>query len=1107
MDAGGLRAFAASCPPCARCRNSSRIPPEHKLLQAFVLRKSLCRKTAQSRSSRKASIVVATNAAVADDAATVVLGVWWLRFRDMGSLVRSSVSSFSQGALLQAKAKTISHGDESPGALDTVVTKRWRCEDVGTSMETRTTSGRLASTSGSRPNGSRRFNRNMDGAEIESLEILARQETSVVNAQNALPHRQARFKPSLSKKCIPAPGIRSSEGVEEIGTRSNAASLQGQSSQSTVTNGGNCRSLSDASTSTTAVIEHVIDVAGKTILGMDHTSGAVGCTIGLNVTIGAVDYFPSASTSLENGILSDQEDRLNLSTNLNKVSAWEEEAPAQLASGIVNPNSISEAKKSSMESIQKQLSSLTGRKGMRERGGLLGKAIVRRDLIQLPDNIEAVLPVNPKKDPAEYLFLYRKLLGAGRLQDCVAILESIDEYSILNMDKVNPHEFYSACKRRRALKEAFRFSRLVGRKSLRNYNMLLSVCAQSQDASAACRVLEMVRNAGLQADCIFYTTLISACAKAGRIDLMFKFLNEMETEGIDANVQTFGAMIDGCARAGDVPKAFGIYKKMLNQNVKPDRVIFNTLITACGRAGALLRAFEVLADMRDEPDPVALDHFTYGALIAACARAGEVERAFEVYKRMRSSKVAGTAECYTAAVHACRQKGYLKFALSIYEDMQKDGVLPDEVFFCALIDVAGHARKLDTAFAILREMKSTGISPGPSSYNTLMVVCSNVGNAEGAMHVYEEIKDLGLKLTVSTLNALVASLCAGRQLDCALTVLQEFRIAGVMPNKDTYSILLAACEREDQASIALKLYNHSKDDFLQPTLKMCNSILDLCIRRIETGALPPHDPRFLNIHTNEDDVVLHQYWTSQGLVVYNDLISAGLIPTLGIISQVLGCLRVSAISSQHILYTQRSANSFRNSEIPTTISVEDACGMYLPRALTLYEDATTLGVIRIVNYAAVPISVDMRNVPVYAGEVGMLTLLKDLKHRHDKGLYLNSVKLIFSVELKEAFTARGGFRRIQVPSRTGEAVMTLLRKLRIKYEGHESSGDVTISTSAIRNWLRISQSAPQKARNLQAVETNSLSCKAGSLAASVSRSKRRLSHYCLRAALENAPVV
>lgn len=76
---------------------------------------------------------------------------------------------------------------------------------------------------------------------------------------------------------------------------------------------------------------------------------------------------------------------------------------------------------------------------------------------------------------------------------------------------------------------------------------------------------------------------------------------------------------------------------------------------------------------------------------------------------------------------------------------------------------------------------------------------------------------------------------------------------------------------------------------------------------------------------------------NQGLVVYDDLISAGLIPTLGIISQVLGCLRKSSESSQHILYEERSSNSFRSSEIPTTISVEDACGIYLPRALTIYE--------------------------------------------------------------------------------------------------------------------------------------------------------------------------
>lgn len=48
--------------------------------------------------------------------------------------------------------------------------------------------------------------------------------------------------------------------------------------------------------------------------------------------------------------------------------------------------------------------------------------------------------------------------------------------------QVNPHDFYSACKKSRAVKEAFRFSQLA-KKSLRNYNMLLSVCAQARDAS------------------------------------------------------------------------------------------------------------------------------------------------------------------------------------------------------------------------------------------------------------------------------------------------------------------------------------------------------------------------------------------------------------------------------------------------------------------------------------------------------------------------------------------------------------------------------------------------------------------------------------------------
>lgn len=210
----------------------------------------------------------------------------------------------------------------------------------------------------------------MSGVEIERLEVLAKRETS---AQTHVPRRQAQCKPSLTIRPKKCPGIRSSEGVEE------------SSSQSKV----QCRSLSDASSSTTSVIEHLID-----------DTAVSDCIIGLNVTIDAVDYF-SASTSLS--------EQVNLSTNLDNVSPLKE-ASVPFA---FNPNFISEVqKKTSMVNIQKQLSSLTCRKRTGERGSC--KVIARGDLIQLPEKIEDVLPVNPNKDPAEYLFLYAKLLGAGR---------------------------------------------------------------------------------------------------------------------------------------------------------------------------------------------------------------------------------------------------------------------------------------------------------------------------------------------------------------------------------------------------------------------------------------------------------------------------------------------------------------------------------------------------------------------------------------------------------------------------------------------------------------------------------------------------------------------
>ncbi|KAL6978029.1 Cation-independent mannose-6-phosphate receptor CI-MPR [Sarracenia purpurea var. burkii] len=294
------------------------------------------------------------------------------------------------------------------------------------------------------------------------------------------------------------------------------------------------------------------------------------------------------------------------------------------------------------------------------------------------------MEANDKHHPSQQISTYNHLLKNGRLLDCLDLLEDMERKGLLDMDKVYHVRFFKNCQRQRAVKEAFRFTKLIPNPTLSTFNMLMSVCACCQDSEGAFVVMQLVQDAGLKADCKLYTTLISTCAKSGKVDAMFKVFHEMVNAGVEPNVHTYGALIDGCAKAGQVAKAFGAYGIMRSKKVKPDRVVFNALITACGQSGAIDRAFDVLAEMSAEVQPVDPDHITIGALIKACANAGQIDRARQVYNMIHQYNIKGTPEVYTIAVNSCSQTGDWEFACIVYSDMTRKGVIPDEVFLSTL---------------------------------------------------------------------------------------------------------------------------------------------------------------------------------------------------------------------------------------------------------------------------------------------------------------------------------------------------------------------------------------------------------------------------------------
>ncbi|KAF3434611.1 hypothetical protein FNV43_RR21696 [Rhamnella rubrinervis] len=669
------------------------------------------------------------------------------------------------------------------------------------------------------------------------------------------------------------------------------------------------------------------------------------------------------------------------------------------------------------------------------------------------------LHVNERHHTSEQLSAYNHLLKNGRLIDSIELLEDMQKRGLLDMNKVYHAKFFKICKSQKAVNEAFRYIKLITNPTLSAYNMLMSVCASSQDSEGAFQALQLAQEGGLKADCKLYTTLISTCAKSGKVDAMFEVFNEMVNAGVEPSLHTYGALIDGCARAGQVAKAFGAYGIMRSKNVKPDRVVFNALITACGQSGAVDRAFDVLSEMEMETQPIDPDHITVGALMKACMNAGQVDRARDVYKMIHKYNIKGTPEVYTIAVNCCSETGDWEFARNVYDDMSRKGVIPDEMFLSALIDVAGHAGNLDDAFEILQEALNRGIHIGIMSYSSLMGACCNAKNWQKAMELYEDLKSMKLKLTVSTVNALITALCDGDQLQNAMEVLSEMKALGLCPNSITYSMLVVASEKKNDLEAGLMLFSQAKKDGVAPNLIICRCITGMCLRRFEKACTLGEPVLSL------DSVRLQvkNKWTSSALMVYRETIRAGVLPTSEVLSQVLGCLQLpydASLKKRIIENMGVSADILRPSKLCSLI---DGFCEYDPCAFSLLEEAASLGIVQCVSFKQSPVVVDARKLEIHTAEVYLLTVFKGLKHRLAAGSTLPNITILLPVE-KTQILSTNGEKTITLAGRVGQAVAALLRRLRLPYQGNESNGKIRINGLAMKRWLQPKIDTPLNGR-------------------------------------------
>merc|ERR1719399_2046516 len=139
-----------------------------------------------------------------------------------------------------------------------------------------------------------------------------------------------------------------------------------------------------------------------------------------------------------------------------------------------------------------------------------------------------------------------------------------------------------------------------------------------------------------------YNALIDACARNAGTDRIAQLLADMKQRGIKANLITYSTVLKGHCLRGDIRAAFDVLNEMRAQtNFKPDEIMYNTLLDGCAQASLVEEGLRILK------------------LMQACLTNKNLQKALSVLERMGRDKLRPEMRTISSLIRTCISHGLL----------------------------------------------------------------------------------------------------------------------------------------------------------------------------------------------------------------------------------------------------------------------------------------------------------------------------------------------------------------------------------------------------------------------------------------------------------------
>ncbi|KAJ4792736.1 Pentatricopeptide repeat-containing protein [Rhynchospora pubera] len=323
------------------------------------------------------------------------------------------------------------------------------------------------------------------------------------------------------------------------------------------------------------------------------------------------------------------------------------------------------------------------------------------------------------------------------------------------------------------------------------YNAMMGVYARTGRFAKVRKLLDSMRDHGLEPDLVSFNTLINARSKAHSLGpgVALQLLNDVRRSGLRPDTITYNTLISACSQNTNLEDAMKVFEEMLKSECQPDLWTYNAMISVCGRCSMAQEAERLFDELHVKgfiPDAV-----TYNALLYSFARAGDVAKVEKVCNEMVHAGFKKDEITYNTIINMYGKRGRLDIAFCLYNEMKIDGCDPDVFTYTVLIDLLGKAERVLEASEVMSRMVEAGLKPNVKTFNALICGYAKAGMRIEAKKTFDHMIRSGIEPDCMAYSVMLDVLLrSDGEIRKVMELYRSMVKAGFYPDEYLYQVML-----------------------------------------------------------------------------------------------------------------------------------------------------------------------------------------------------------------------------------------------------------------------------------------------------------------------------